>query len=1020
MEVDVACDDEQSSEAQTGGKKRGREHTNSSPTIHGEPILKRRRIVDDPSPQTTDSAYLLWGTAAPPSTSHEPIATSSTHASSSSASSPQIRMLTESEANQILFDFAPDEKLAIKFLFGESQTHWPAEGYTLLNIFSCPEEIATLSLDCGAKLLFKNVNRNSRLMLIPPEFDRERFQYGLLQAQLNEPNVTDLPERDRSSDRSIESSTDDDEPNTNRRTTALMIAALWGDESTVKMLLDHGGNPNRKDANGETALMAAVQYRRQGAVRQLMHHPTVNPNLTSDDGWDALALAAEIGDLDMCSLLFFFGVSAIRSPGSKQPLISAAEKGHLEICKLLIERGADIDATNWEDPLSALWYATLNGHLDCCRLLIEKGASVLLADERTILIPAAESGNLQLFNWLLEVGVPLKSVSASTTPLLTAIEFRHIDIVRRLIELKVDLNERAKNDRTPLTLATHEDFSEAASLLLEAGANPVLKDRRLDTPLKLAAEHGEVDLLSLMIKKGLRLKNEHSEAYFALSAAVRNRRLSAVKFLLENGAPTFFQASGLFENRPQALIHVLLKSDIWHRDFDEILKLLLTYRVPLDEINEDGNDALMEAVRNKYSDLIRNLLRHGAMVGQKNIQGHNALVYAIKFVEIVLEERGVPFSDMARRIDNLLIIVDDLIRTPFFPLLRNEAFRHTRNRIIRELLPNLIESSPLNSGNIFSIHGRDLDKSSFAELIKTLTTLEFDSFAETDVEDRLFYMGATVPMIDFLLPYLQALPVMKRQLLGPLNSADTINSLVNAISTGMIATLEKVLVDQDAIDHTYEDLGWLPIRKTLVSVVTSAMSNTVSSALHDESQTLSSVFSNLFEHCVTATTAAHSFPELGPAQTPKAGVVAEKLMGLGVYAALADAIDAAWRDAWHAASIVNSQRQQRPSTSSTSTVDNTWNELFTFDFTENIDSGLLADLAPSFDLPPNELELLRESFASALAQIIDNSQILKLPGASAEVNGLYADLMHRQVYMLAQFREGLAQGEAGDAVAGSM
>jgi hypothetical protein len=332
----------------------------------------------------------------------------------------------------------------------------------------------------------------------------------------------------------------------------------------------------------------------------------------------------------------------------------------------------------------------------------------------------------------------------------------------------------------------------------------------------------------------------------------------------------------------------------------------------------------------------------------------------------------------------------------------------------------MILSSPPNSGTTVSINIRNFDKSSFSELIKNLITLEIDFFAQTDVEDRLFNIGATVPMIDFLLPYLQALPIMKSKLLGASNSADTINSLVNALSTGMIATLEKVLVDKDAINHTYEDLGWLPFRNDLVSAVTSEMSKTVSSALHNESQTLSSVFSNLFEHCVTATTAAHSFPELGPAQTPKAGVVAEKLMGLGVYAALAEAIDATWRDAWHAASIVNSQRQQKPSTSSASTAGDVWNELFAFDFTENINSELIADLAQSFDLLPNELELLRQSFASALAPIIDNSQILKLPGASAEVNGLYADLMHRQVYMLAQFREGLAQAEAGDAVAGSM
>lgn len=1020
MDVDVASDDEQSGEAQTGGRKRGREHANSSPTIHGEPILKRRRIVDDQSPQTTDSEYLLSGSTAPPSTSHEPISASSTHASSSSASSPQIRMLTETEANQILCDFAPDEKLAIQLLFGESQTHWPAEGYSLLNVFSCPEEIATLSFDCGAKLLFNDADENSRLMLIPPEFDRERFKLGLLQVQYWEPSIVLSPEHDRTS----ESDTDDDEPNTNRRTTALMIAAQWGDEPTVTMLLANGGNPNRKNANGETALMTAVKHGHQGVVRQLMHHPTVNPNLVSDDNWDALALAAEIGDLDMCSLLFFFGVSAIRSPGSRQPLICAAQNGHHGVCKLLIKQGADIDATSETSPKSALWYAAQNGHLECCQLLIEGGASAILQDEKTVLIAAAKSGNLQLFNWLLEVGVPLISVSASTTPLLTSIEFEQIDIVRRLIELKVDLNESAKNDRTPLTLASFMGFSEAENLLLEAGADPLLKDSYSDTPLKLAAECGAVDLLSLMIKKGALLQNEKSEAYLALSAAIRKRHLTAVKFLLENGAPTFFQATRIFENRPQALIHELLKSDMGLGNFDEILKLLLTYRVPLNEVDEYGNDALMVAAAKFRPALVRNLLRHGVLFGQKNIHGDNALLIAIKHAEASLEVRGVPLEDKANRIATLQFIVDELIRTPSFLFFRNEAFRHTKNRIIRELLPNLIATVPPNLGLTTSINIPVFDKSSFAELTKKLTASEADDFHRPDIketiEEMLFNMGATLPMIDFLFAYLQALPVMKSKLLGASNSADTINSLVNALSTGIIATLEKVLVDKDAINDAYEDLGWLPLRNELVPVVTSAMSNTVSSALHNESQTLNSVFSNLFEHCVTATTAAHSFPELGPAQTPKAGVVAEKLMGLGVYAALAEAIDATWRDAWHAASIVKSQHQQRPSTSSASTAEDALNELFGFDFSENINSELLADLAPNFDLLPNELELLRQSFARTLAPIIDTSLILKLPGASAEVNGLYADLMHRQVYMLAQFREGLAQAEAGDAVAGSM
>jgi len=431
-----------------------------------------------------------------------------------------------------------------------------------------------------------------------------------------------------------------------------------------------------------------------------------------------LTIAAEIGNVDICSLLFFFGVSATRPPEEKrQPLICAARNGHLKICELLIRQGADIDATSDSSPKSALWYAAQRGDLECCQLLIARGASGVLQDKRTVLVAAAKSGNLQLFNWLLAVGVPLNSGPGSTTPLVTAIEYLNIDIVRRLIELKVDLNEREEEFRTPLTLACYLKFSEAASLLVEAGADPLMKDYHSDTPLKLAAKAGNVDLLSLMIKKGVRLKNEKSEAYFALSEAINYRRLDAVKFLLKNGAPTFFQSTGIAENRPKALIHVLLK-DLWcQNNFDEILDLLLKHQVPINEVNQAGNNALMVAAIDNRPELVRNLLRRGALVSQKNMHGDDALSIAIKNAEIALDARGVPYDFMGNNLATLAFIVDDLQRSPFYLLYRDEAFRQTENRIIRDMLPNIISTLPLSPGTTTSPEFPFANISKFSELI---------------------------------------------------------------------------------------------------------------------------------------------------------------------------------------------------------------------------------------------------------------------------------------------------------------
>ena len=59
----------------------------------------------------------------------------------------------------------------------------------------------------------------------------------------------------------------------------------------------------------------------------------------------------------------------------------AAYNGHLEVCQLLIEKGADVRARNDY----ALRWAAYHNHLEVCRLLIEKGANIENAIEKTYL-----------------------------------------------------------------------------------------------------------------------------------------------------------------------------------------------------------------------------------------------------------------------------------------------------------------------------------------------------------------------------------------------------------------------------------------------------------------------------------------------------------------------------------------------------------------------------------------------------------------------------------------------------------
>lgn len=62
--------------------------------------------------------------------------------------------------------------------------------------------------------------------------------------------------------------------------------------------------------------------------------------------------------------------------------------------------------------------------------------------------------------------------------------------IHQLIKQGVDLETRDSQNRTPLMRATYENNLEAATLLIEAGANVNALDDRLDPPLPSCGSDG--------------------------------------------------------------------------------------------------------------------------------------------------------------------------------------------------------------------------------------------------------------------------------------------------------------------------------------------------------------------------------------------------------------------------------------------------------------------------------------------------------------------------------------------------
>ena len=56
------------------------------------------------------------------------------------------------------------------------------------------------------------------------------------------------------------------------------------------------------------------------------------------------------------------------------PLFIAAEKGHLEVVRFLVESGANKDQASTDDGSTPLFIAAGKGHLEVVRFLVEFGA----------------------------------------------------------------------------------------------------------------------------------------------------------------------------------------------------------------------------------------------------------------------------------------------------------------------------------------------------------------------------------------------------------------------------------------------------------------------------------------------------------------------------------------------------------------------------------------------------------------------------------------------------------------------
>ncbi|CAG5887278.1 unnamed protein product [Menidia menidia] len=235
--------------------------------------------------------------------------------------------------------------------------------------------------------------------------------------------------------------------------------------------------------------------------------------------------AAKQGEVQRVLLMLMEGIDPTYQPDSqnrRSALHAAAQRGLLEVCYMLVQAGAQVDAKD-KDLRTPLLEAIINNHIEVARYLIQNGACVYHVEEDgyTGLHHAAKLGNLEIVNMLLETGqVDVNAQdSGGWTPIIWAAEHKHVEVIKSLLNRGADVSINDKELNVCLHWAAYAGSVDIAEMVLNAGCSLSSVNVHGDTPLHIAAREGYLDCVTLFLSRGAEIDIVNREGDTPLSLA---------------------------------------------------------------------------------------------------------------------------------------------------------------------------------------------------------------------------------------------------------------------------------------------------------------------------------------------------------------------------------------------------------------------------------------------------------------------------------------------------------------------
>ena len=309
----------------------------------------------------------------------------------------------------------------------------------------------------------------------------------------------------------------------NNGMTALHFALSYRQLETAALLLDKGADLNASNHNGFTSLHYAALGNFTDLINRLVSSDG-NINVQSQDGTTPLLFASGRGNFEATTRLLELGANTeLANDYGRTPLLNVVrESGNVEMARLLIEHGADINALDIFGD-SPIVLAAWRGYKAIVNLLLDHNAEVPVDGHRGLQLIrySAKKGLERLMKKLVTGGADLSITGQQGASLLHAAAFGgSAEIVNILLERKLPADQADVFGWTPLHYAAGKGRLAVCEILIEHGVDINLRTISGLSPLNLAESHDRVETKELLIANKAdtspRQFPKSSEPYFGM------------------------------------------------------------------------------------------------------------------------------------------------------------------------------------------------------------------------------------------------------------------------------------------------------------------------------------------------------------------------------------------------------------------------------------------------------------------------------------------------------------------------